>query len=409
MTQEKTIFDAIIVGGGPVGIATACALAQGGMEVLILDRGNPNVPVPDGRLLAIAHASRNLLDAIGVWGAVQAYAAPIDTIKILEDHSAATATFDHRLVGEDPMGYMVEMPRLRQALIDQSKAFQNLTWHAPADITHLDRDAHGARVTCGDGFVATAPVVIGADGKESWIRQQTSIRVTPWAYDQQAITCTITHEHPHNNIAYEWFFPGGPFAVLPQVSGDPQVHKSSIVWSDTPERITALMALDEVSFCQAIQGRMAAVLGTVSQVGKRWCYPLGAHVVDRYVDDRLALVGDAAHLVHPVAGQGLNLGFRDVGALVDVLLGAHALGGDLGSHTTLQAYERWRRFDTLTMVGSMDGLIRLFSNENKLLRSARRFGLSLVNRIPLAQKGFMRAAMGGSGSVPKLLRKRDCS
>lgn len=405
MTQKKTHFEVIIIGGGPVGVATACALAQGGLAVLLMDRGNPDVPMPDGRLLAIAHASKNLLNRIGVWEQVKDVAAPIETIKILEDHSQARAVFDHRLVGDEPMGYMVEMPRFRQALIHQSKTFKNITWYAPAEIAFLERDSFGVRVTCVDGFSATAPLVIGADGKESWVRQQTDIKLTSWAYNQRALTCTITHEHPHGNVAYEWFFPGGPFAVLPQVSGTEGIHKSSIVWSDEPTKIRTLMALDEVSFYREVGKHMEHVLGAVTAVGQRWDYPLGAHVVDRYVDQRLALIGDAAHLVHPVAGQGLNLGFRDVGALVDVLLKAQALGSDLGSQTTLKMYERWRRFDNLTMLGSMDGLIRLFSNNNTVLREMRRVGLKVVDHFPFAQKCCMRAAMGHLGNVPKMLQK----
>lgn len=401
--MPQDFYDITIVGGGPIGVTVGCAIAQAGLRVIVLDKQAVDTPIPDGRLVAIAHASRNILKNIGVWLHTEEAAAPIDRIEIIDGHSTGRASYDHQLIGSDPMGYMVEMPKLRQALYQRSLELENFHWKAPCSIEKMHTDEFKTSLTLNDGTTIESKLIIGADGRFSWVRDQMGIKLTKWKYTQKAIVCAVEHELAHENVAYERFLPGGPFAILPNISRNDK-HLSSIVWAEDETIADDYLNLSEHKFSHEIQRRAGDHLGKIKAVGKRWSYPLGVHYVNRYINHRSVLVGDAAHGVHPVAGQGLNMGFKDVAALVDVLVEGHQLGMDLGDKVLLEKYQRWRRFDNLMMIGAMDGLIKLFSNDYESLKFLRRNGLRIVERFPLAKKIFMKSAMGITGDVPSLIR-----
>ncbi|MEQ9489920.1 MAG: 2-octaprenyl-6-methoxyphenyl hydroxylase [Alphaproteobacteria bacterium] len=399
--------DVAIVGGGLVGLTLAAALGKAGLTVTVIDRDRPSThvaPEYDGRSSAIALGSARVFRGVGLWPLLQDHAQPIWDIRVADGHvlrgvSPLFLHYDHADIGDDPFGYIIENRYTRAALHSHIPTLETVTWLAPDAATRVDRDAHAATVHLESGKTVRASLVIAADGKKSAIRAGAGIRTTGWDYDQTSIVCTVRHARSHNGTAVELFLPGGPFAILPMTD-----DRSNIVWSDQRDRAAAIMALDDDAFLEELSARFGDWLGKIELVGPRFAFPLSLSHAETYVAQRLALVGDAGHAIHPIAGQGLNMGLRDVAALADVLVDARRLGMDLGAPDVLQRYERWRRFDNVLLAAVTDGLTRLFSNDVPPVRLARDIGLAAVNRLPPAKKFLMRHAMGVVGELPRLIR-----
>ena len=394
--------EVLIVGAGMVGMTLAAALAGAGLSVVVIDRADPAAMADDGfdgRASAIAHGSQQALAGIGLWLYLRADAQPILDIRVSDGPSRLFLHYDHRALGDVPMGYMVENRHTRRGLAALAATLSDLTVLAPVGLAGLTRDAAGVTATLSDGRRIKAALAVAADGRDSRLRAQAGIPVTAWDYPQTGIVCSVNHDRPHRGVAHERFLPAGPFAVLP-LTGD----RSSLVWTERAALAPAMMALDDAAFGAEIERRFGDHYGRMRPAGGRWAYPLGLVHADRYVDRRLVLVGDAAHAIHPIAGQGLNMGLRDVAALAEVLVDARRLGLDAGDHAVLQRYERWRRFDNVLLMMVTDGLNRLFSNDVAPLRLARDVGLALVDRAAPLKQLFMRHAMGLVGDLPRLVR-----
>ncbi len=393
--------DVCVVGAGPVGGTLACRLAEGGARVAVVDRAElPPMEHPDfdGRAYAVAAGSRRLLEAAGVWAKLPLPACPIEDIRVSDGRIGQRASrlhlhFDHRDAGDEPFGAMVEARSLRVALNAHLHALPALRVFAPAEAA-VERDEDGAVVRIAGGPELRCRLVVAAEGRGSPLRQQAGIGVTEIPYRQRGIVCAVAHERPHRNVALEHFLPSGPFAQLPMIGIEGAPHVSAIVWTERAELADRLIGLDGPAFGREVQRRLGPHLGAVRPIGRRWIYKLSAMHAHRYVDRRLALVGDAAHGIHPIAGQGLNLGFRDVIALSELVLEAIRAGTDPGAASLLAAYQRRRRPANLLMLGATDALDRLFSTDNPLLRRARDLGIAGVHRMPPLKRLFMRGAMG---------------
>ena len=394
--------DVCVVGAGPVGGTLACRLAAGGARVAVVDRASlPPMEHPDfdGRAYAVAAGSRRLLESAGVWGALPQAACPILDIRVSDGQVGRQASrlflhFDHQAVGDEPFGWMVEARSLRVALNAHMHRMPGLQVHAPA-VASAERDGAGAVVHIAGGPSIACRLVVAAEGRGSPLREQAGIPVTRVPYNQRGIVCAVAHERPHHNTALEHFLPAGPFAQLPMAGTEGAPHVSAIVWTERTAQADRVIALDDAGFGREVARRLGNHLGAVRPIGRRWIYPLSAMHAQRYVDTRLALVGDAAHGIHPIAGQGLNLGFRDVIALSDLVLEALAAGADPGSPALLAQYQRRRRPANLLMLGATDVLDRLFSTGNPLIRTVRDLGIAGVHRLPGLKRMFMRQAMGG--------------
>ena len=394
--------DVLIVGGGPVGGTLACALSAAGMEVIAVDHADPAAGLDagfDGRASSIALGSQRILDALGLWAGMEPHAAPIRHIRVSEGDSPLFLHYDERDTGGPPFGYMVENRFIRKALFDRIPTLDTVRFLAPARVDGLERSASGVEARLADGRRISARLIVGADGRASGVRAGAGIRVTGWPYRQTAIVCTVAHERPHDFVAHEHFLPTGPFAVLPLLG-----NRSSIVWTERKDLAPAIMALDEAEFLAELERRFGDYLGRLRVVGPRWSYPLSLQHAETAIALRLALVGDAAHAMHPIAGQGLNMGLRDVAALTEVLAEARRLGLDIGADTVLERFQRWRRFDNTLMLAMTDGLNRLFSNAIAPVRLARGMGLAAVNRMPPLKRLFVRSAMGLAGRLPRLMQ-----
>jgi len=412
MTTERTEAldtDVLIVGAGMVGLTLGVALAGARVRVAVIDRADPTHVTDaafDGRTSAIAFGSQRALDALGVWPHLGDAASPILDIRVSDGHRPLFLHYDHREVGDAPLGWIVENRDIRRALFARAAEMDGLTLLAPATLGAVSREPVRARATVTAGgrtFDVAAQLVVAADGRNSPLRQAADIPVSTWRYDQTAIVCTARHERPHGHVAHEIFLPAGPFAILPMTDSQ-GVHRSSIVWTEKTARAAGYLALDDGAFSAELATRFGGFLGEVALLGPRWSYPLSLLHATRYVDRRLVLAGDAAHAIHPIAGQGLNLGLRDVAALAEVLVEAHRLGLDLGGADIAARYQRWRRFDNTVLMFATDGLNRLFSNDLAPVRLARDLGLAAVDRIPPLKRLFMRHAMGVVGDLPRLLR-----
>jgi 2-octaprenyl-6-methoxyphenol hydroxylase len=395
--------DVIVIGGGLVGATLACGLARHGVETVVIDQTDPAAgisPTFDGRASAIAQSAKTALEGIGLWPLVAGKTGPIDEIRVSDGPSLMFLHYDHADIGDDPLGYMAENRDLRAGLAELLQGTPGVTVIAPAEVADIERTATAAIVTLKSGQTVRGDLVAAADGRGSKTRDTAGIGVTGWTYNQQALVATIGHEVSHRNIAHERFLPSGPFAILPLRGG----HRSSLVWTERSDAADAFMALDDDAFLAEIAERVGGFLGDLHLIGPRFRHPLGLQVAERYTDTRLVLVGDAAHGIHPIAGQGLNLGWRDAAALIDILVDAKRYGLDLAHAGGLERYQRWRRADNLLMAGTTDVLNRLFSNDIAPLRLARDLGLATVNSLPPLKKTFMRHAMGQVGDLPKLMR-----
>ena len=401
VSMTDTSVDVCIVGAGPVGGSLACRLAEGGARVLVVDR-NPLSPMEhpdfDGRAYAIAAGSRPLLETAGLWQALPFQPCAIEQIRISDGRPGQPASplflhFDHRDLGAGPFGWMVEARGLRIALNRRLNDGRGIILAAPAE-AKIERGEDSALVTLATGERFRAGLVVAAEGRESPLRRAAGIPAIRYPYRQSGIVCAIAHEQPHNNTALEHFLPGGPFAQLPLGPTTGAPHVSAIVFTEASAVAAALAKLDAPAFTREVARRLGDHLGPIRLLGRRWHYPLSALLATRYTGQRLALVGDAAHGIHPIAGQGFNLGLRDAGALGDLVLAALAAGEDVGAPELLARYQRRRRPDNIAMLAATDALDRLFSTDNPLLRRARDLGIAAVHRLPPAKRFFMRRAMG---------------
>lgn len=358
----------------------------------------------DGRAYALAIASRRLLTMIGIWSRVGDLAQPIHRIKATDGLAGQGPapfflTFDAAEIEEGPMGFLLEDRHLYAAFLAAMAENQNVTLLSGETVTEQDVAPNGVTVSLASGRRITARVLIGCDGRGSGTATRAGIRRVGWGYGQTALVTAIRHEKDHEGTAHQFFMPEGPLAILPLKGG----HHSSIVWSETEENAARIQALPDDQYLEALRPRFGDFLGEIALAGDRFTYPLSLSLAERFVAPRVALVGDAAHGVHPIAGQGLNLGLRDVAALAQVLIEARRRGEDIGSQTTLEAYQRWRRFDSTALALGMDTVNRLFSNDNPVLRAGRDLGLGIVNAMPGLRRRFIRQAAGLQGDLPRLL------
>ena len=403
--------DVAIMGAGPVGGTLACLLARQGVRVAAIDRAAlPPLEHPDvdGRAYAIAAGSKRVMEDAGLWQALPIAPGPITEIRVTDGKVGRPASklflhFDSAEAGEDlageAFGWMIEARSLRMAINRALDAAENLHVFAPAEAEIRRTDEH-AEISIKGGpqgdTTLRAALVIAAEGRQSPLRQQAGIRVTRLPYNQTGMVGMMAHEKPHHGSALEHFLPAGPFAQLPMAGLEGEPNVSAFVWPERDDMAARMMALPEEAFGRELRRRMGNHLGEVRILGRRWSYPLSLMHAERYYDTRLALAGDAAHGMHPIAGQGLNVGFRDVGALGRIIPEALAAGEDIGGQDLLRRYQAERRPDTLMMLTATDVLDRLFSNDNPLLRLARDVGIAAVHRMPRLKRMFMRQAMGVS-------------
>lgn len=393
--------DIIIFGGGLVGLTLAIGLDAHGLRTAVVDPMPPETalaPGFDGRASAIASASWRMYEALGVTALLADQACPIRRIEVRD--GLQRKPLDFTVAPDDePLGMMLENRRLREALAQRARETTQMTRHC-ARATTTERDAAGVRVTLDSGVELRAPLLIAAEGRQSPTRDAAKMRVARWDYDHSAIISGFDHSLDHNNIAHEIFFPDGPFALLPLVPGT----RSALVWTVRRDQVAGMMALSDRAFLHEVSKRADGLLGELSDAVPRSCWPLNFHHATHMVDQRLALVGDAGHGMHPIAGQGLNLGLRDVAALIEVLVEGMRLGLDLGDAELLARYDRWRGPDALMVMAATDGLNRLFGVRGRTARAARRFGLGVVQKLPPLKQFFMTEARGTSGALPRLLR-----
>lgn len=400
--------DVLIVGGGLNGPALGVALAQAGLRVTVVDARPAHARAEagfDGRGYALALASKRLLSAIGLWAGLAPKAQPILKIVAADGRPGEGASpwhlsFDAAEIEDGPMGFLVEDRHLYAAFLQAMAATPGLTLISGARVVAQDTDGPAARVTLDDGRMLRARVLVGCDGRGSMTAERAGIARSGWSYGQTALVTAVRHNLSHNGTAWQFFMPHGPLAILPLPGG----HHSSIVWSETDADAARIQALDDADYLDALRPRFGDFLGEIALAGERFTYPLSLSLARTWVRPRLALVGDAAHGVHPIAGQGLNLGFRDVAALAEGLVEAQRRGEDIGALDVLTRYEQARRFDSTLLALGMDSVNRLFSNDNPVLRLGRDLGLAAVNALPGLRRGFIRQAAGLSGVPPRLLR-----
>ena len=406
MTKDT---DIAIIGGGLNGPALALALVQAGQNVTLIDAA----PQPgtggasfDGRAYALALASTRLLQALDVWPEIEEHAQPILEIRVTDGRAGEGPSpffmqFDHAEIEEGPMGHMVEDRHLRLALIRAVEEEPRITLRRGDTVVAQQPDATGINLTFASGETLRAGLAVGADGRTSGTARRAAIRRIGWSYNQTALVCAIEHERPHEGVAHQFFMPPGPLAILPLTG-----NRSSIVWSEAAATAEKINALPEADYMEVLRPRFGDHLGEISLAGERYTYPLGLSLAMEMVSDRVALVGDAAHGVHPIAGQGLNAGLRDLAALAQVIAEAARRGEDIGARPVLNRYQEWRRFDNATLALATDTFNRLFSNDNPLIRLARDAGMAAINAMPGVRRGFIREAAGLTGELPHLMRGR---
>lgn len=397
--------DVIIVGGGLVGMTLALALAAHEVSSAVVDSADLDATLTaafDGRASAIASASARMLRAIGLGQVLDEHGGPIRAIRVTDGRSPLHLHFDSAADGSDadPLGIMVENRLLRSALLEAGRAAPLVDLHAPASVADVERGQDGVTVSLADGTVLRAPLLIAADGRRSPLREAAGIRCARWSYPSNAIVTMIGHARDHERIACELFYPSGPFALLPM--RDP--HRSAIVWTVDAAQASGVMALGPRGLAHEIAERMDHYLGTVELLAPAVSWPLGFHHAESYLAQRLALIGDAAHGIHPIAGQGLNMGLRDVAALTEVLVDGARLGMDLGAPALLDRYSRWRRLDNSMVAAATDTLNRIFSIKGRAPALIRRIGMAAINRVPPLKRRLMAEARGETGDRPRLLR-----
>jgi 2-octaprenyl-6-methoxyphenol hydroxylase len=398
--------DVIILGGGLVGLALAAALDSSGLSSIVIDPADPEARKTqafDGRTSALSSSSKRMFDTIGISDHFPVPGCPIRRIEVADGLEPGGLAFDPGDDDDEPLGWMNENRHLRAALLARAEAGKNiwLMWTAkPAEVV---RGEHGVMVRLEDGRVVGAPLLVAAEGRNSPMREAAGIRCARWKYDHSAIVSTLGHERPHENVAYEIFYPSGPFALLPMID-DAGRHRSAIVWSVAAGDAPGLLSLSDADFGAEAEAAMGGFLGKIELLAPRSTYPLGFHHAARITDHRMALVGDAAHGIHPIAGQGVNLGYRDAAALAQVLVEGARLGLDLGDQQLLTRYQRWRGLDTFMVSLATDSLTRIYGIPGSTASKFRRFGMGVINRIGPVKERLMAEARGTSGDLPLLLR-----
>ncbi|WP_068115753.1 UbiH/UbiF/VisC/COQ6 family ubiquinone biosynthesis hydroxylase [Tropicimonas marinistellae] len=407
MTHDS---DILIVGGGLNGPALALACAQAGMTSTVIDALSTAAREDegfDGRSYALALASQRLLNALGIWPRVAEHAQPILHIVTTDGRPGEGPVlpfamhFDTAEMDEGVMGYILEDRYLRRALLEAIEANPKITHRAGETVVDQNITASDAQVTLASGETLRGALLVGADGRRSGVGMRAGIQRTGWDYGQTALVCAVEHEKPHEGTAHQFFMPHGPLAILPLPG-----NRSSIVWAEAPEIATHIAGLDDAGFLEALRPRFGDFLGEIRLAGKRFAYPLNLTMANQTVKERLALIGDAAQGVHPIAGQGFNQGLADVATLTQVLADARRRGEDIGSILVLERHRQWRSFDRTTLALGMDAVNRLFSNDNPILRIGRGLGMGLIDRLPALRRTFVREAAGVSGDVPNLLKGR---
>jgi 2-octaprenyl-6-methoxyphenol hydroxylase len=413
--ESGTPYEVVIAGGGLAGRALALALvklAPKGFRIALVDAEVPRAEVSqantpareDARALALSAATKSLLSVLDVWPTLQANAQPITSIEITDSPLHAELRphflgFDDELKRGEPGAYLVDYGALSRALETAVAREAGIDIFAPDTVVDYSTDDFSIAAKLASGAELKARLLVAADGKRSRLRERAGIKCVSWSYPQVGIVTTVAHTRPHHGRAVQHFLPAGPFAMLPLTG-----NRSSIVWTEEKERGAAIMALDEAGFTGELATRFGAKLGEIKLAGPRQSFPLDFQIARSFIADRLALIGDAAHVVHPLAGQGLNIGMRDVAALAEIIVEEARLGLDVGAPPGLERYQRWRRFDSAFSAAVMDGLNRLFSNDSAPLRVLRDLGLGLVDRAPQLKRLLVREAAGTTGNVPRLLK-----
>lgn len=396
--------DVIIFGGGMIGLALAAALDSSGLSSIVLDPADPAPRTSsafDGRTSAVSSSSMRMLETIGVTQHLAEAGCPIKRIAVADGLQPGGLHFDAE--DDEPLGWMYENRNLGAALQARAEAGRDAWLMWKSQVTGVDRGEHGVIVTLHDGRRLQAPLLVAADGRNSATREAAGIRVARWRYNHQAIVSVLGHELPHENVAYEIFYPTGPFALLP-MTDTPAGHRSAIVWSVPQQDAAGWLSLNDEDFAGEARAAMGNFLGKIEMLAPRSSFPLGFHHAAQITAQRLALVGDAGHAIHPIAGQGLNLGFRDVAALAEVLVEGARLGLDPGDQQLLDRYQRWRSLDALSVAFATDSLTRIYGVPGKTASAVRRFGMGLVERITPLRDRLMNEARGTSGDLPLLLR-----
>ncbi len=398
--------DLLILGGGLVGMTLALAAARKGLSSHVVDRADPAALTAegfDGRASAISTASWNLFRNIGLADALEPHACPIASIAVTDQMKPGRIDFTPE-PHEGTLGRMFANRQLRLALFEAAAREPLIAWHSKVEVTARHRGEHGVSATLANGTVLRAALMIAAEGRRSPTRDAAGIMIANWDYRHRAIIAGLTHTKPHQGTAWEIFYPAGPFALLPMRDAADGTHRSSLVWTVDEKDAAGTLKLSDRAFLAELDKRMGDTLGQITAVGPRGSFPLGFHHTARITEHRLALVGDSAHGIHPIAGQGLNLGLRDVGALVEVLAEGMRLGLEPGDAQLLARYEAWRGLDSFMVALATDGLTRLFGMPGKAASAVRRLGMSGVQRAPMLKRWFMDEARGVSGDVPELLR-----
>ena len=398
--------DLLILGGGLVGMTLALAAARKGLSSHVVDRADPadlTAEGFDGRASAISTASWNLFTNIGLAPALEPHGCRIESIAVSDQLKPGRIDFQPETY-DGSLGRMFANRTLRLALFEAAEAEPLIAWHAKTEVVARERGEHAVSATLADGRTLRAALMVGAEGRMSPTREEAGVKVAKWQYGHRAIIAGLEHARPHGGVAWEIFYPAGPFALLPMRDGDDGTHRSALVWTVDEKDAAGTLKLSDRAFLAEVEKRMGDLFGEISSVGPRSSFPLGFHHTARVADRRLALVGDAAHGIHPIAGQGLNLGLRDVGALVEVLVEGMRLGLDPGDAQLLARYERWRGLDSFMVALATDGLTRLFGIPGRTASAVRRFGMAGVQRVPALKHWFMDEARGVSGDVPELMR-----
>lgn len=400
--------DIAIVGGGLNGPALALAAAQVGLRVIVLDatshKPRKNAKF-DGRAYALALASKRLMAAVGVWENVAQDAEPMLNIRVSDGRAGVGASpffmdFDHAELEEGPMGYMVEDRHLRYALQAAMQTSPLIEYRLATRVTGQSTGPEGVTLSLANNQKITTRLLVGADGRQSGTAARAGITYTGWQYGQTALVCAVEHDRPHGGVAHQFFMPAGPMAVLPL-----SARRSTVVWSEKTDNAAVIKTLDDAAFLDVLRPRFGDFLGDIALTGGRFSYPLGMMIAKSYIAPNVALIGDAAHGVHPIAGQGLNAGLRDVAALIQVLSEAKQRGEDFASQPVLARYQLWRRFDATALAVATDGFNRLFSNDNPILRLGRDLGMGMLNAMPKVRRGILREAAGLTGDLPDLMRE----
>ncbi len=403
MTDKR---DLVILGGGLVGMTLALAAARQGITSHVVDKADPaelTAEGVDGRASAISTASWNLFTNIGLAERLEPLGCPIASIAVTDGMKPGRIDFQPQ-AHEGSLGRMFANRDIRLALFEAAAAEPAIIWHSRADVVERERGPHGVKVRLASGEVLEGSLLVGAEGRQSPTRQQAGLTVASWDYHHRAIVAGLFHEKPHGNVAWEIFYAAGPFALLPLLDSADGQHRSALVWTVAERDGKGVMAMSDTAFVGEVRKRMGDIFGAIEIAAPRLSYPLGFHHAGRIVEDGLALVGDAAHGIHPIAGQGLNLGLRDVGALVEVIADGMRLGLEPGDAQILARYERWRSLDIFSVAAMTDGINRLFGIPGRIPSAIRRLGMGAVQRMPTIKRFFMDEARGVSGNLPALLK-----